>query len=84
MSDFRDLFDEHEDQAPLWYGVVSKDINDLADEVTVTIPDFDPKLEWGPCKWQARDADTLPQKNDKCLIAFDNRREPWVIAWWPF
>jgi hypothetical protein len=25
----------------------------------------------------------MPKKNDKCLIAFDNRREVWVVVWWP-
>jgi hypothetical protein len=24
-----------------------------------------------------------PTKDDKCLIAFDNRREVWVVVWWP-
>lgn len=84
MSDFRDLFEEHEDQAPLWYGTFAADVDDLTDLAPVIIPEFDPGLQWGPARWQARDSVSLPRKGDSCLVAFDNRREPWVIAWWPF
>jgi len=84
MPDFRDLFEEFPDQAPVWYGTFAKDVNDFIDLAPVIIPEFDPHLQWGPCRWQSRDATSLPRKGDQCLIIFDDRREPWVVAWWPF
>lgn len=84
MADFRDLFAEYEDQAPVWFGIIAQDCTDFANEVPVIIPDFDVTLQWGPCKWQSRNDITLPQKGDQCLIVFDNRREPWIVVWWPF
>jgi len=84
LSDVRDLFNEYEDQAPLWLGKFATNVGDLNDLAPVIIPDFDPNLQWGPARWQTRDDVTLPRKGDACLIAFDNHRNPWVIAWWPF
>ena len=53
-----------------------------------------PKFE--DCMWMPRydiatDPDLVgpyckpiyPQVGDKCLVAFDNLRQPWVIVWWP-
>src|SRR5262249_55878751 len=40
-------------------------------------------LTWGPYPWTAHDSGDFPQKGDQCLIAFSNRRDGWVIAWWP-
>lgn len=80
-----DLLPDHPDMmAQTWYGIVANSPVGFASLLMVTIPSFDPQLTWGPCFWQARDAVTLPVKGDKCLIIFDEQRQPWVIAWWPF
>ena len=51
----------------------------------VTLPGFpDPKLQFGPCRWQARDAVTLPERGNPALVCFDENDVPWVIAWSPF
>ena len=84
MADLRDLMPDPEEQAPLWFGTFAKDVMDFTDLAPIIIPDFDTHLQWGPARWQTRDATTLPQKGDLCLVVFDNRRQPWVIAWWPF
>lgn len=41
-------------------------------------------LEIGPCRWQARDATSLPARGDSCLVLFTPDEEPWVVMWWPF
>ena len=82
MTDFRDLLPEYEDQAPIWYGFVAENAVDHVTPVPVIIPEFDEHLQWGPCRWQARDGQ-LPSQGDACVLAFDNRRELWVVAWWP-
>lgn len=67
-----------------WYGYFSRDVLDIADFAYVILPEFDAHFEWGPCYWMARDATTLPVKGNKCLMTLDNRRNPWVTAWFPF
>lgn len=67
-----------------WFGVISKSALDFTHLIKVIIPEFDPTLEWGPCRWQSRDATSLPQAGDQALVIFDNRRQPWIAAWWPF
>jgi hypothetical protein len=66
------------------YGTIAKGATDFTDLLPVILPEFDPHQEWGPCRWQSRDATSLPAKGDACLVIFDNRREPWIAAWWPF
>jgi hypothetical protein len=68
----------------VWYGRIHRDITEFDQRVKVIIPEFDPLLWWGPCRWQSRDATTFPANGDECLLIFDNRRQPWVVAWWPF
>lgn len=68
----------------VWYGIINTTVTEFDQRVRVIIPEFDEHLWWGPCRWQSRDATTFPQKGDECLVIFDNRREPWIIAWWPF
>lgn len=67
-----------------WYGEIASTPTSQTQRVFVVIPDFSPILRWGPCRWQARDDVSMPAKGDPCLVLFDNRREPWVVAWWPF
>jgi hypothetical protein len=65
-------------------GIVAKSATDFTSLVPVILPDFDEHLQWGPCRWNSRDAVSLPIKGDPCLVVFSNTREPWIIAWWPF
>jgi len=67
-----------------WYGEFARDITDLRNGAFVYIMDFSDEHMWGPCPWQARDQVSLPSAGDPCIVVFDNRRNPWVIAWWPF
>lgn len=84
--DFRDIKGEGPVGINGHFGLVSRAPADFAHSLFVTLPDFgsDQDLEWGPCRWQSRDATTLPAKGDQCLVLFDNNKEPWVVAWWPF
>lgn len=82
--DFRDLAKDESGVPGLMYGTVAKAAADITDLVPVILPDYDEHLQWGPCRWQSRDAVSLPAKGNACLVAFDNRREPWIVAWWPF
>ena len=67
-----------------WFGTFAKDITDLRNGAWVYIMDFSTDYMWGPCPWQARDLTSMPSAGDPCIVVFDNRRNPWVIAWWPF
>lgn len=66
------------------YAIIGATATDMADLLPVIIPEFDPHLLWGPCRWQSRDAISLPAKGNPCLVMFDNRRDPWIVVWWPF
>jgi hypothetical protein len=68
----------------VWRGVIQNNPGDLSIKVNVIIPDMNPNIVWGPCNWQSRDALSVPHRGDVCLIIFDNTKEPWVVAWWPF
>lgn len=68
----------------IWEGFIATNPNDISTKVFVTIPDYDPELRFGPCRWQSRDASTLPERGDPCLVIMDNNRNIWVVAWWPF
>jgi len=67
-----------------WYGVIAKPAADMNDFVYVVIPAFSRTMRFGPCRWQSRDATSLPARGDDCLVIFDNNKIPWVAAWWPF
>jgi hypothetical protein len=67
-----------------WFGTVHSAPADLSDRMSVVVPDFDPGFVWTECRWMPRDAVSLPAKGDACVVVFDNRIQPWVLAWWPF
>jgi len=67
-----------------WFAFIATAPADLSEKVYVTIPDFDPALRFGPCRWQARSDTALPDRGDRALVQRDNRGEWWVVAWWPF
>lgn len=70
-------------QNEVWRGVISRDVAEISDVAWVIFPLFAADLEWGPCRWQSRDATSLPAKGDHCLTVMDDYRELWIIAWWP-
>lgn len=84
MGDMRDEIPVAPEGRYAWYGTFAKAVPDLTSLALVILPEFDEHLEWGPCRWQSRDAVSLPAKGDSCLVIFDNRRQPWIVAWWPF
>jgi hypothetical protein len=85
MADARDALTPGDVEAPgAVYAKIAVAPGDLNDLIPVVIPEFDPTLTWGPCRWQSRDGTTLPAAGDECLVVFDNRRQPWIVAWWPF
>ncbi len=81
----------HEDRAPragmprVWAG---KFVNPVPTGFTIrariVIPDMNPDLVFENVRWQSRNSTTLPVVGDKCLVIFDNNREPWIVAWWPY
>lgn len=66
-----------------WYGYFAQDVVSPDDLATIIVPDYDEKIHWTNCFWQTRDATTLPNAGDECLVAFDNRNQPWIISWHP-
>jgi len=68
----------------IWRGIIADNVGDFADRCSVIIAELDPKLKIDNCRWQSRDATSLPVRSDPCLVIFDNDRQPWVVAWWPF
>ena len=67
----------------LWWGTIAVGANRMDDMVYVVLPDGSPNHQVGPCYWQARDSFSMPKRGEKCLFSFDNRQQPWVVAWWP-
>jgi len=68
-----------------WHAIVATNAASINDRIMVTIPEFSTRLRFGPCRWQAReDVTALPQRGDTALVLFSSKKEPWVVAWWPF
>lgn len=80
------LFEEGkptESPVDLWFGFIAEDVADFADKCFITIADFDPDKQIGPCFWQPRNGTSLPKRGDGCVVSIDNRQQFWVLAWWP-
>lgn len=82
--DFRDLKEEAAEGRLIWRGTIALTATDFTTLLPVILPDYDEVLQWGPCRWQSRDATSLPALGDECLVMFDNLRRPWIVAWWPY
>jgi hypothetical protein len=67
-----------------WAGRISSNPEELDVPVYVIIPGFSEDHQFGPCRWQSRNATDLPQRGDACFVQFDDEHQPWVTAWWPF
>lgn len=81
------IYDEQSSRIPMgrvWRAEIASDPDDLDSRVDVIIPELDRRLKVKDCRWQSRDATSLPSPGDACLVVFDNNMEPWVVAWWPF
>jgi hypothetical protein len=86
MPDLRDLGfirqETRDDARPhLEHAIIANTPADFNDPVFVIIPEFANDQTWGPYRWQ-HNADDMPAEGDECLIAFSNRREGWVVAYW--
>ena len=66
------------------HGIIADDVQDMADKCFVIIPTFSATKKFGPCKWQARDSTSHPSRGNTCIVVLDDKKEPWVVAWWPF
>jgi len=78
-----DTFQTRQPQAQIWRGVVAKAPLNYTARIGVILPDMNPDLVFDNARWQARDSQSLPKVNDSVLCVFDNRRELWVIGWFP-
>lgn len=67
-----------------WYGLVAKGATDLFTTIEVIIPGFSDDYRFTHVRWQSRDDTSLPQRDDECLVMFDDKGHAWVTAWWPF
>lgn len=88
MAHVEEFIKRHPEQQPLyaqaWHAIIATDATTFSDKIFVTIPAFDETQRWGPCRWQSRDGSSLPARGDSALVIFDERRECWITAWWPF
>jgi hypothetical protein len=62
-------------------GTIATAPADAADDLFVLIESFDAVNRFGPCYFAPK-AGQLPARDDACLVAFDEERQPWVILWW--
>lgn len=67
----------------IWQGTVVYPPLNPGGFVGVSVDDMNPDLVFNNVHWQARDNMSLPEVDDRCLIIFDNHREPWMVTWWP-
>lgn len=86
MPDLRDtpLLGGHKQESArpmLEHGIIAETPASYNDLVYVILPEFDPDQAWGPYRW-THNGTHIPQSGDDCLVAYSNRREGWVIAWW--
>lgn len=64
----------------LWYARIAAPLPaDLSEMMYVIIPDINPLTKFGPCRWNTSQVVTL---DADCLVAFDNRGQPWVLEIW--
>lgn len=64
------------------HGTVATAPAGLGQPFTVVVPELDTQLAYEVRYWTARGL-TVPAVGDLVLLVFDERREPWAVAWWP-
>ena len=86
MSIFEDInADNQRVVRQAWYGTVAKTVANINDLMEIIVPELaGSEFKITEARWQSRDALSLPVRGDECLVVFDNRSNPWVVAWWPF
>jgi hypothetical protein len=67
----------------IWRGYFAEDAATIESKPYVILPEWHKTLRVGPCFWQSRGDMQLPKQRDICMVAFDNRRQAWIVAWWP-
>jgi hypothetical protein len=56
----------------------------LADPAFAIVYFLSDQHKIGPMPWSPRKQDTVsPAVGDKCLVAYDEHENPYIIAWWP-
>lgn len=69
--------------APLWQGVIAETAALATDELRVLIPGADNQQHsHGPAPFMPR-GELLPTEGDRCLVAFDDDGDLWILAWVP-
>lgn len=66
---------------PFFGQVVAPAPASFASPLNVLLPDIDNTTPWSLGRWPQSHGTTLPTVGTTCLVAFDNRRNPWVVAW---
>jgi len=74
--------------AGFFQGKIAKGAASIEQYVEVVVPGFDSTLKFQRCRWMPRVSEgfgdpVYPTRDDICLVAQDDRRDWWVIAWWP-
>lgn len=68
--------------AQVWYATVVGPAPAAAgDDLYVEIPEIMMEIKFGPCYWNAGAGTSLPVVGSEALVIFDNRQQPWVVAW---
>lgn len=71
-------------QQPLqaWYGEVTEPPKDASSTCGVRIVHGAMSgYAAGQASWPKPAGKTLPSKGDKCLVVYDEGRQPWIVAW---
>lgn len=85
MSLFEDTAPAPAAPRQAWFGTIAKNAANPDDRLEVIVPDLvGTAVRITDARWMPRGALDLPVRGDECLVIFDNRQQPWVVAWWPF
>lgn len=73
----------------LLQGTVASNPVDVDDPAYVVVPSRSPIHRWGPAPYSPRIEPggatyAIPSRGDRCLVAFDDEDQPWIIEWWPY
>lgn len=81
---YKQKVQDPDESIEIWFGKIARNVGDIDEKCYITLPDYAPDQQLGPCFWQSRDATSLPARGDRCIVVFDNRGQLWVLAWWPY
>jgi len=69
-------------ETPYFGTFVAPAPSSFSDPVYVLIPEIDPLQPWPAINtWPQSHGTTLPAVGGSCMLAFDNRRNLWLVAW---